>query len=102
MLLLSIRRRRSRLQTPRSHEARNRREETALFSVRRQSGARHCWVYSSVAAVNSKGFIGEAGRAMEAVVPCSCPRLETSIVPPFALTKIEAIQKPRPEPGIVV
>jgi hypothetical protein len=52
-------------------------------------------------AVNSECFIEEPGRAMEAVVPCPCPRLEMSMVPPFALTKVEAIQNPRPEPGIV-
>src|ERR1700730_2302467 len=102
MLLPSVRQRRSRLQAPRSHEVRSPRGETALSSVRRQSGARRCWVYSSVEAGNSEGFIGAAGRTMEAVVPCPCPRLEISIVPPFALTKVEAIQKPRPDPGIVV
>ena len=38
---------------------------------------------------------------MEAVVPSPCPGLEMSMVPPFALTKVDAIQKPRPDPGIV-
>ena len=52
-------------------------------------------------AVNSEGVIGEPGRAMDAVVPCPCPRLQMSMVPPFALTKVEAIQNPRPDPGIV-
>jgi hypothetical protein len=58
-------------------------------------------VYSSVEAVESEGFIGEPGRAMEAVVPCPWPRLDMSMLPPFALTKVDAIQKPRPEPGMV-
>ena len=37
---------------------------------------------------------------MEAVVPNPCPGLEMSMVPPFALTKVDAIQKPSPEPGM--
>src|ERR1700692_656172 len=38
---------------------------------------------------------------MEAVVPCPLPPLTISIDPSFALMKVDAIQKPRPEPGIV-
>ena len=53
-------------------------------------------------AVNSEIFVWEPGREMEAVVPCPCPRLKMSIVPPFARTKTDAIQKPRPDPGMVV
>src|SRR5579883_2374812 len=41
----------------------------------------------------------EAGRAMDTVVPMPCPRLETVTVPPLDLTKVEAIQKPSPDPG---
>ncbi len=52
-------------------------------------------------AVNSEGRIGEPGRAIEAVLPCPWPGLDISMVPPFALTKVEAIQNPRPDPGIV-
>src|SRR5258707_11040062 len=97
----SVRLRRSRPQALRSHEFQNPREEPALFSVRPLSGARRCWVYSSVKAVNSEALIGEPGRDMDAVVPCPCPWLKISMVPPFALTKVDAIQKPRPEPGMV-
>src|SRR6202048_1367122 len=101
MLLPSIHLRRSRPLALRSHEFQSLREETALFSVHLLSGARGCWVYSSAKAVNSEVFIGEAGRDMDAAVPCPCPRLEISTVPPFARTKVDAIQKPRPEPGMV-
>src|SRR4030088_1187316 len=101
MLPPSVRLLRSRPQALRSHGVRNPREEIVLFWVRRQSGARRCWAYSSAKAVASEVFIGEAGRAMEAVVPCPCPRLEMSMVPPFAATKVDAIQKPRPDPGMV-
>src|SRR5580692_11989619 len=90
--------RRSRLQAPRSHEARNRREETALFSVRHQSAVRRWWIYSWV---NPEALVRDPGRAMEAVAPSPCPRLEMSMVPPFALTNVDAIQNPRPEPGTV-
>src|SRR5258708_24744488 len=101
MLLLSARLPRSRPRPRKSHEVRNPHEETVLFSVRRQSGARHWLIYSLAKAVNSEAFIREPGRAMKAVVPCPCPRLELSMVPPFALTKVDAIQKPRPDPGMV-
>ena len=37
---------------------------------------------------------------METVVPNPGPGLETVRMPPFAMTKVDAIQKPRPEPGI--
>ena len=37
---------------------------------------------------------------MDTVVPNPGPGLATLMVPPFALTKVDAIQKPRPEPGI--
>src|SRR5450756_1474239 len=101
MLPLSGRPRRFRPLVPRSHVFQTRRGEIALFSVRLRSGARRCWVYSSVKAFNSKMFVVEAGRAIEAVVPCPGPRLEISMDPSFALTKVEAIQKPRPDPGMV-
>jgi hypothetical protein len=52
-------------------------------------------------AVNSEGFIKEPGRVMDAVVPCPCPGLDMSMVPPLAPTKMDAIQKPRPDPGMV-
>ena len=42
----------------------------------------------------------EAGREIETVVPSPCPGLVMPMVPAFALTKTEAIQKPRPDPGI--
>ena len=42
----------------------------------------------------------DPGRVMEAVVPCPGPGLEISMVPPFAPTNVDAIQKPRPDPGI--
>ena len=42
------------------------------------------------------------GRMIEAVVPSPWPVLDISIVPPFALMKVDAIQKPNPEPGMVV
>jgi hypothetical protein len=58
-------------------------------------------VYSSVKAAESEGFIGKPDRVMEAVVPRPWPRLDMSMVPPLALTKVDAIQKPRPEPGMV-
>src|ERR1700730_19037719 len=101
MLPPSIRLRRSRPRPPIILEVQSPREETVLFSVRHRSGARRCWVYSLAKAVNSEGVIGEPGRATDAVVPCPCPRLQMSMVPPFALTKMEAIQNPRPDPGIV-
>src|ERR1700688_4541650 len=94
----SVLRRRSRPQAPRSHEARNRREETALFSVRHLSAVRRWWIYSLV---NPEALVRDAGNPMEAVAPSPCPRLEMSILPPFALTKVDAIQNPRPDPGIV-
>lgn len=37
---------------------------------------------------------------METIVPSPCPGLDVLMVPPVAPTKIEAIQKPRPEPGM--
>src|SRR3984957_10250971 len=98
MLLPSALPRRSRPQAPRSHEARNRREETALFWVRHQSAIRRWWIYSSV---SPEASVRDPGRAMEAVAPNPCPRLEMSMAPPFALTKVDAIQNPRPDPGIV-
>src|ERR1700686_4924992 len=101
MLPLSARQRRSRLLVPCNPEVRSRRAETVLFSVRRRSGVRCCRIYSSVRAANSEGLIKEPGSAMQAVVPRPCPRLEISMVPPFALTKVDAIQKPSPEPGPV-
>ena len=36
---------------------------------------------------------------IEAVVPRPWPRLAMSALPLCALTKVDAIQKPRPEPG---
>jgi hypothetical protein len=41
------------------------------------------------------------GKRIVTVVPLSSPRLVASIVPPFAPTNALAIQKPRPEPGVV-
>src|SRR5580704_6877279 len=99
MSRLSAHPRRSRLQARRSREVRIPREETVLFSARRRSGARHCWVYSLAKAVKSEILMLEPGRAIEAVVPRPCPWLEMSVVPPFALTKVDAIQKPNPDPG---
>ena len=52
-------------------------------------------------AVNSEAVIGEPGRIMVAVVPNPCPRLDMSMVPPLARMKVDAIQNPRPDPGIV-
>src|SRR5258707_531024 len=98
MSRLSALPRRFRPQAPRSHEVRNRREETALFSVRHRSGVRHWWIYSWV---NPVALVRDPGSAMEAVAPSPCPRLDMSMVPPFALTKVDAIQNPRPDPGMV-
>src|ERR1700730_151950 len=98
MLRPSVLPRRSRPQAPRSREARNRREETVLFSVRHQSAVRRWWTYSLV---NPEALVRDPGKAIEAVAPSPCPRLEMSMVPPFALTKVDAIQNPRPDPGIV-
>src|ERR1700761_142626 len=98
MLPLSALPRRSQPQAPRSREGRNRSAETALFSVRRRSEGRGWGVY---AWLNPEALVRDPGRAMEAVVPNPCPRLDMSMVPPLALTKVDAIQNPRPEPGMV-
>jgi hypothetical protein len=45
--------------------------------------------------------MSEAGRVIEAVVPNPCPGLDMPMVPPLAPTKVDAIQKPRPDPGMV-
>src|ERR1700739_1078909 len=101
MLRPSVHPRRFRPRSRRSPEARNRREETALSSVRLLSAAQRWLIYSLVRAVNSEGFMPEAGSVMEAVVPNPCPALDMPMVPPFAPTKVDAIQKPRPDPGML-
>src|SRR5579872_4299235 len=91
--------RRSPPRSPNSLAVRNPRAGIALSSLRPRSTARYWRVYSLDMTVSLEWFAAEQGRVIDAVAPLPCPSLEMSTLPPLASTKIDAIQKPRPDPG---